>query len=93
VAVRAPVSGSEVVLQGSTGSGAASALKGTRPVYFHETGGFVSTAVYTRHRLGVGDEFAGPAVVEEEGSTLVVGPGGRACVTPSGSIVFTLGAP
>ncbi len=93
VAVRAPVSGSEVALQGSPGSGAASALKGTRPAYFHETGGFVPTAVYDRHRLGVGDEFAGPAVVEEEGSTLVVGPGARAHVAPSGNIIMTLGTP
>ncbi len=93
VAVRAPVSGSEVALQGSPGSGAASALKGTRPAYFHEAGGFVPTAVYDRHRLGVGDEFAGPAVVEEEGSTLVVGPGARAHVAPSGNIIMTLGTP
>ncbi len=93
VAVRAPVSGSEVALQCSPGSGAASALKGTRPAYFHEAGGFVPTAVYDRHRLGVGDEFAGPAVVEEEGSTLVVGPGARAHVAPSGNIIMTLGTP
>jgi hypothetical protein len=31
-------------------------------------------------------------VVEEEGSTLVVGPGGRATVAASGNIVVTLGA-
>jgi N-methylhydantoinase A len=92
VAVRAPVSGSEVVLQGRRGSGAASALKGHRPVYFHEAAGFVSTAVYDRHRLGVGDELAGPAVVEEEGSTLVMGPGGSASVAPSGNLVVTLPA-
>jgi N-methylhydantoinase A len=90
VAVRAPVSGSEVVLQGRRGSGAASALKGSRPAYFHEAGGFVPTAVYDRHRLGVGDELAGPAVVEEEGSTLVMGPGGSARVAPSGNLVLTL---
>jgi N-methylhydantoinase A len=93
VAVRAPVSGSEVVLQGRRGSGAASALKGSRPVYFHEAGGFVATAVYDRHRLGVGDDLAGPAVVEEEGSTLVMGPGGSAHVAPSGNLVLTLGTP
>jgi N-methylhydantoinase A len=92
VAVRAPVSGSEVVLQGSPGSGALRALKGTRPAYFPEAGGFVPTKVYDRRRLGVGDEFAGPAVVEEEGSTLLVGPGGSAHVAPSGNIILTLGA-
>jgi N-methylhydantoinase A len=93
VAVRAPVSGSEVVLQGRHGSGAASALKGHRPVYFHEAGGFVPTAVYDRHRLGVGDELAGPAVVEEEGSTLVMGPGGTARVASTGNIIVSGLAP
>jgi N-methylhydantoinase A len=92
VAVRAPVSGSEVVLQGRRGAGAAGALKGTRSVYFLEAGGFVATAVYDRYRLGTGDEFAGPAVVEEEGSTLVVGPGGSAHVARSGNIIMTLDA-
>jgi len=87
VAVRAPVSGSEVVLQGRRGTGAASALKGHRPAYFHEAGGFVPTAVYDRHRLGVGDEVAGPAVVEEEGSTLVVGPGWGGHVALTGNII------
>jgi N-methylhydantoinase A len=90
VAARAPVAGSEVVLQGRPGSGAAAALTGMRPAWFGEPGGFVPTAVYDRSRLGVGDELAGPAVVEEEGSTLVVGPRARARVAPSGNIVMTL---
>ncbi len=90
VAVRAPVTGSEVVLQGRRGSGTAGALKGMRSVYFHDGGGFVSTAVYDRHRLGVGDELAGPAVVEEEGSTLVVGPGWSARVVPTGNIIVSV---
>jgi hypothetical protein len=50
----------------------------------------VETAVYDRYRLGIGDELAGPAVVEEEGSTLVVGPGATARVAASGNIVMTL---
>jgi N-methylhydantoinase A len=93
VSARAPVSGSEVVLQGRKGTGAAAALKGRRPAYFSETGGFAETAVYDRYRLGVGDEIQGPAVVEEEGSTLVVGPGATARVAPTGNMVLTLGAP
>jgi N-methylhydantoinase A len=93
VSARAPVSGSEVVLQGGKGKGAAAALKGKRPAYFSEASGFVETAVYDRYRLGVGDEIQGPAVLEEEGSTLVVGPGGRAHVASSGNIVLTLGGP
>jgi len=93
VSARAPVSGSEVVLQGRKGTGAAAALKGRRPAYFSETGGFTETAVYDRYRLGVGDEIQGPAVVEEEGSTLVVGPGATARVATTGNMVLTLGAP
>jgi N-methylhydantoinase A len=90
VAVRAPVSGSEVVLQGRPGGGAEGALKGSRPAYFREARGFVPTAVYDRRRLGVGDTVTGPAVVEEEGSTLVIGPGATARVAPSGNLVMTL---
>jgi len=88
--VRAPVSGSEVVLQGRKGTGAGAALKGKRPAYFGEAGGFVETAVYDRYRLGVGDELRGPAVLEEEGSTLVVGPGATARVAPTGNVILTL---
>ena len=60
VAVRAPVAGSEVVLQGAPGAGAERALKGRRPAYFREAGGFVETTVYDRARLGVGDRYRGP---------------------------------
>jgi N-methylhydantoinase A len=50
----------------------------------------VETTVYDRYRLAVGDELAGPAVVEEEGSTLVIGDGAVARVAPSGNIVVRL---
>jgi N-methylhydantoinase A len=92
VSARAPVSGSEVVLQGGKSTGAAAALKGRRPAYFSEADGFVETAVYDRYRLGVGDEIQGPAVLEEEGSTLVVGPGGHAHVASSGNVILTVPA-
>ena len=91
VAVRAPVSGSEVVLEGRAGGGVRAALKGTRRAYFPDADGWTETAVYDRYRLGVGDELAGPAVVEEEGSTLVIGPSATARVAASGNIVMTLG--
>jgi len=66
------------------------ALKGTRRAYFRERSDFVETAVYDRARLAPGDEVRGPAVVEEEGSTLVIGPGGSARVATSGNLVVTL---
>jgi len=93
VAVRAPVAGSRVVLEGRRGGDAGAARKGERPVYFPGVGGFVSTAVYDRYRLGIGDTLAGPAVVEEEGSTLVVGPRAAARVSASGNIIMTLADP
>jgi N-methylhydantoinase A len=93
VAVRAPVAGSEVVLEGRGGGGARTALKGTRRAYFPGAGGWVEADVYDRYRLGIGDELVGPAVVEEEGSTLVVGPGATARVAASGNIVMTLAQP
>src|SRR5437867_986726 len=89
VAVRAPVAGTDVIVRARSDRGD-TALKGTRPAYFAERQGFVETAVYDRRRLVVGDELSGPAVVEEEGSTLVVGPSAIARVVESGNIVMTL---
>src|SRR2546425_6113015 len=90
VAVRAPVAGSEVVLQGRPRGGSEEPVKGRRPVWFPEAGGFVETTVYDRARLAVGDRFAGPAVIEEEGSTLVVDPGASFAVAPTGNVIVTL---
>ena len=49
-------------------------LTGRRAAYFPEMGGFTMTPVYDRYRLRPGDRFAGPAIVEERESTVVVGP-------------------
>lgn len=49
-------------------------LKGHRPAYFPERGGFVDCPVYDRYSLRPGDSFDGPAVVEERESTTVVLP-------------------
>ncbi len=50
----------------------ADARRAERPVYFE--GAFVSVSVYQRERLPVGGRLAGPAIVEEMGSTTVVPP-------------------
>ena len=89
VAVRAPVAGAEV-RAGRAWLADGDAVKGVRSAYFPEAGGFVDTTVYDRARLAPGCEFAGPAVVEEKGSTLVIGPAGGARVTASGNLVVTL---
>jgi N-methylhydantoinase A len=91
VAVRAPVAGSEVVLRGRSRA-ALSAVKGRRRAYFAEAGGFVDTAVFDRVGLMVGEVLEGPAVVEDAGSTLVIGPGATARVASTGNIVLALPA-
>jgi N-methylhydantoinase A len=91
VAVRAPVSQGGVAGAGAlAATSRGSAVKGTRPAYFPQPRGFEETTVYDRSRLVPGDEVVGPAVVEEDGSTLVIGPGGRGRVAASGNIVVTL---
>jgi N-methylhydantoinase A len=92
VAVRAAVAGSAAIVPRSRTAGPVSAVKGQRSAYFPEGGGFMETTVYDRRGLAPGDEFHGPAVVEEEGSTLVVGPTARGRVAPGGNIVLTLDA-
>jgi N-methylhydantoinase A len=62
------------------------ARKGTRPVWFPEADDFVITTVYDRYVLRAGDVIAGPAVFEENESTLVIGPGGNATVLADGTI-------
>jgi N-methylhydantoinase A len=92
VAVRAPVAGESlggVALAGQAGAGG-SAVKGVRPAYFPERRGFEQATVYDRALLRPGDEIRGPAVVEEDGSTLVIGPGGTGRVAATGNIVVTL---
>jgi N-methylhydantoinase A len=67
-----------------------SAMRGSRPVYFPETGGFTECPVYDRYRLRAGDTLSGPAIVEERESTVVIIPDSRASVDRSGNIVVDL---
>ena len=63
------------------------ALKGRRPAYFPEKGGYVETPVYDRYRLSPGVLLSGPAVVEERESTTVLPPGCGARVDDYGSLM------
>lgn len=65
----------------------ASAEKGTRPVFFPDTGKTVQTKVWDRYALAAGVSIDGPAVFEENESTFIVGPGARARLLPDGSIL------
>ena len=89
VAVQAAIPGGRIAGIGAGGEGV-SARKGARQAWFAETGGFVETAVYDRELMGAGMVFEGPALVEDAGSTLVVGPGATCVVTAQGSIIVSL---
>ncbi len=88
VTVRARVPGTDIQ-HGTVHAAAQGVRKGSRRAYFHEAGGYVETAVYSRLALRPGDSLAGPAVIEDEGSTLVMGPGATAVVTPSHNVKIT----
>ncbi|QRG06057.1 hydantoinase/oxoprolinase family protein [Xanthobacter dioxanivorans] len=66
------------------------ALKGARPVYFPEAGGFLEAQVIDRYAMVPGEVFAGPAVVEEGESTTIVLPGDTVALSPSGHLVVTI---
>ena len=59
---------------------------GNREVYFD--GGYLETPVYLRDRLGLVQVVAGPAIIEESGSTTVLPPGWRAKVLAHGELML-----
>jgi N-methylhydantoinase A len=63
------------------------ARKGVRRAYFPECGGYLDTAVYDRYALQPGASFAGPAIVEERESTLIIGGHGSARVDDKLNVV------
>ena len=58
----------------SNGAATDVAWTGTRGIFIEEQGGYVEVSVYAGDRLRSGHEVAGPAVVEEPGTTIVVFP-------------------
>ena len=64
----------------------AAAYKGERRAYFSELADYVLTPIYDRYRLCAGMEFAGPAIVEERESTIVVRPAMQAAVDAYGNV-------
>lgn len=79
----------DVNILGAHGVGDESAQKGTRHSYFQRGTAGVETAVYDRNRLGVGVSVAGPALIEERETTIVLRAGWTANVLNDGSIIAT----
>ncbi|HXN22805.1 MAG TPA: hydantoinase/oxoprolinase family protein [Candidatus Dormibacteraeota bacterium] len=64
------------------------AQKGARQVFFSESGGFLSTGVYDRYKLGPGHHIVGPSVVEEMDSSTLIHPGFEANVDSFGNLLI-----
>ena len=64
------------------------AVTGQREVCFDAEAGYVATNLYDRAKLGAGDQFSGPAIVEEFGSTIPVHPGFVVRVDDFGNLVI-----
>ena len=67
--------------------GGATAIKDHRPVWFPEADGHRDTPIYDRYALRPGDTFTGPAVVEENESTVVIGIGDRCEIDSRGHLI------
>jgi N-methylhydantoinase A len=66
------------------------ARKGVRKAYFPAAGGFADTEVFDRYRLKPDDRLAGPAIVEERESTVVVPPGATCVVRADAGLEVTV---
>lgn len=64
------------------------APKGSRPVWIDETAGVLPTAVYDGAALQPGDEINGPAIVDEETTTVFVSNDQKLRVTGSGNFMI-----
>ena len=79
----------ELVEKRATGRKLADAVKGQRQVDFDVDGRF-EAVIYDGALLETGMAFAGPAIIEESGATIVVNPGSTASVDQFGNIVVTI---
>lgn len=68
------------------------AVRGSRPVYFPEAGGYVDCKVIDRYAMQQGVTIPGPAVVEERESTTVVLPADQVTITAEGHLLVHIGA-
>ena len=71
-----------------SGSSAPQAMVGQRPVYFDHTDRFVATDIYDRSRLVPGIVIAGPAILENLDSTVVIDPGWSGRIDECGNCIM-----
>ncbi len=71
------------------GAPVAKALKGNRKAIFQASGKATRTPIYDGSLLGAGASIAGPAIIEEVTTTIVIEPGWAARLDASGSYIIT----
>jgi N-methylhydantoinase A/oxoprolinase/acetone carboxylase beta subunit len=75
----------------SAGTDPQIACKGTRRAYFRAGGGYLDCPVYDRYHLPAGCQLHGPAIVEEQESTAVIGPHDRGAIDGWLNLIVDLG--
>ena len=68
------------------GADLSAAFKGERPAYAPDVRRMITHKVYAMDRLAAGAKIEGPAIIEEDSSTFVMGQGSRATVDARGWI-------
>ena len=63
-----------------------------RKAYFPELGAYVDTSVCSRSAVQEDDAIAGPAIIEQDDTTIVIYPGQRATVSNSGNLLISVPA-
>ena len=89
VAASAQVAAGELTVA-SGKRGETHALKGKRRAWVGARARFEMLPVYDRYKLAIGVAVRGPAIVEEDSTTLILPPKSRAVVERSGNIVVML---
>jgi N-methylhydantoinase A len=90
VGTRPPIDLGLLLDRGRRGSILADARVVHRPVWFDT--GWRETPVYDRERLPAGAGLAGPAVIEQMDTTIVVPPGDRLSQDADGNLLIEIGA-
>jgi N-methylhydantoinase A len=66
-------------------------VRRSRQAFFPDINQYVDTPVIAESALVAGHAYQGPALVEQPGSTVVIGPGDRFVLDPAGNLQITLG--
>ena len=75
----------------SLGRHAAPKPRQTREVYFDDPRKPVACPIYWREDLGAGCRIAGPALIQEHGTTTVLFGGDALAMAPSGEMIIGVG--